>query len=136
LVSALFIVKDISAFLIKEVQGMANISIYFNESVSEDDILKVKDRLKQIAGIGEVEYVSKDQALERFSQRHANNPVLLESLQEVNSNPFLATLDVSAVSPNQYTQVQELLTSSDYADMINKINYNEKKKLSKNIPFD
>jgi len=67
LVSALFIVKDISAFLIKEVQGMANISIYFNESVSEDDILKVKDRLKQIAGIGEVEYVSKDQALERFS---------------------------------------------------------------------
>jgi len=127
LVSALFMIKDVSAFLVKEVQAMANISIYFNESVSEDDIMKVKDRIKQIPGIDQVEYVSKDQAMDRFSERHVDDPVLLESLQEVNGNPFLATLDVSAVSTDQYAQVQELLAGQDYADMINKINYNEKK---------
>lgn len=127
LASTLFMIRDVSAFLVKEIQGMANISIYFNESVSEDDIMKVKDRIKQISGIDQVEYVSKDQAMERFAQRHADDPVLLESLQEVNGNPFLATLDVSAISPDQYAQVQDLLAGQDYVDMINKINYNEKK---------
>jgi cell division transport system permease protein len=127
LVSTLFMIKDMSAFLVKEVQAMANISVYFNESVSEDDIMKVKDKIKAIPGINQVEYVSKDQAMEKFSQRHADDPILLESLQEVNGNPFLAVLDVSAVSTDQYAQVQELLAGQDYVDMVNKINYNEKK---------
>lgn len=127
LASSLFVLKDVSAFLVKEVEGMANISIYFNESASEDDILKVKDRIKQIEGTEQVEYISKDQALERFSQRHADDSTLMESLQEVNGNPFLAVIDVSAVSTAQYEEVQQLLAGQDYADMINKINYNEKK---------
>jgi hypothetical protein len=69
-------------------QEKADISVYFNESVSEDDILRVKDKINEIAGISQAEYVSKDQALLAFRQRHQNNEILLESLAEVNGNPL------------------------------------------------
>jgi cell division transport system permease protein len=128
LTSSLFMLKDVSAFLVKEIQAMADISVSFNESVSEDDIMKVKDLIKAIPGINQVDYKSKDQAMEEFSKRHEDDPILLESLQEVNGNPFPAVLNISAASVGQYAQVQELLAGQDYVDMIDKIDYNEEKK--------
>jgi Cell division protein len=88
LTSALFLLKNVSDFLVEGLQEKADISVYFNESVSEDDILRVKDKINEIAGISQAEYVSKDQALLAFRQRHQNNEILLESLAEVNGNPL------------------------------------------------
>lgn len=133
LTSALFMLKDVSNFLVKELQQKADISVYFNESVSEDDIMKVKDRIKQIPGIEQVDYVSKDMAMEEFAKRHESEPALIESLQEVNGNPFFSLLNVTAVSTEQYVQVQELLGGQDYVDMINKVNYSERKDIIEKI---
>ena len=133
LTSSLFMIKDVSAFLVKQLQQKADISVYFNESVSEDDIMKVKDRIKAIPGIDQVDYVSKDQAMDEFAKRHESDPVLLESLQEVNGNPFQSLLNVSAVSADKYTEVQDLLAGQDYVDMIGKVNFNEKKEVIEKI---
>lgn len=133
LVSALFSLKFVSDFLVKDVQNKADISIYFNESVSEDDILRVKDKIKEIPGIEEVGYVPKDQALAAFQERHQNNPVLLESLDEISGNPLLSLLSVSAVSPAQFEQVSLFLEQDDYRDFVNKINYSEKKETIEKI---
>ena len=133
LTSAIFILKDVSNFLVKSVQEKADISVYFNESVSEDNILKVKDEVSQIPGISQVKYKSKDQALNDFTDRHKDNAVLIESLQEVNSNPFLASLSINAVSMEQYEQVANLLMGQDYKDMVNKVDYSEKKDVIEKI---
>lgn len=127
LTSLIFTLKDVSAFLVKEIQNKADISVYFNESVIEDDIMRVKDKISGITGIGKVEYVSKDQALEVFRQRHQDNQVLLESIGEINGNPLPSLLHVSAASPSQFDQVSELLAQSDYKGMVYKIDYNEQK---------
>lgn len=127
LTSALFILRDVGDFVVKELQAKADISIYFNESVSRDDILKAEDNIRSIPGITNVEYVSKEDALAAFTKRHEAEPVLLESLQEVNENPFPSLIKVNAVSTAQYEQVASLLASDEYKDMINKVNYSEKK---------
>lgn len=133
LTSALFSLKFVSDFLVKDLQNKADISIYFNESVSEDDILRVKDKIKEIPGIEQVNYMSKDQALAAFQERHQNNPVLLESLDEISGNPLLSSLNVSAVSPAQFDQAALLLDQDDYRDFVNKINYSEKKETIQKI---
>jgi cell division transport system permease protein len=133
LTSALFSLKTLSDFLVKGLQEKADISVYFNESVPEDDILRVKDKIKEIAGIDHVEYVSKDQALLTFRERHRSNEVLLESLAEVNGNPLFSSLNVSAASPEQFDQATALLAQDDYKDLVNKVNYNEKKEVIQKI---
>ncbi|MFZ3073582.1 MAG: permease-like cell division protein FtsX [Minisyncoccales bacterium] len=133
LTSLLFEMKDVSAFLIREFQSKADISVYFNESVSENDILRVKDKINQIPGIENVQYVSKDQALEDFKIRHQNDAVLLESLNEINGNPLVSLLNVSAVSTVKFDEVSALLAQDEYKDMVNRVNYNEKKEVIQKI---
>jgi cell division transport system permease protein len=133
LTTMIFVAKDVSNFLVNELQRKADISVYFNESVSEDDILKVKDQINQISGISQVEYVSKDQALQAFKQRHQDNQILLESIDEINGNPLLASLNVSAASTDQFDQVTSLLAQDEYKDMVNKVNYSEKKDVIQKI---
>jgi len=133
LTTTLFSLKTVSDFLVNELQEKADISIYFNESVSEDDILRVKDKIKEISGIDQADYISKDQALAVFRQRHQNNELLLESLDEVNGNPLFSSLSVSAASPAQFDQVTALLAQDDYKDLVNKVNYVEKKETIQKI---
>jgi cell division transport system permease protein len=127
LTTVLFVGKDVSDFLVKELQQKADVSIYFNESVAEDAILQVKDEIGRIPGISRVDYVSRDAALEAFRKRHENDKVLLESLDEINGNPLLASLNVSAESAGQFDRVTELLASEEYKDLVNKANYSERK---------
>jgi len=133
LTSALFVLKDVSDFLVNELESKADISIYFNESVSRDDILKAEDEIRAIPGIGQLDYISKEDALTAFTKRHENDPMLIESLQEVNDNPFLPVLNVTAASTSQYEQVATLLSGEQYKDMVNKINYSEKKAVIEKI---
>ena len=127
LVTSLFFIKDISSFLVSNLREKADISVYFNDSASEDDILKLQSTISQIQGIQKVDYVSKDNALEAFSNRHQDDPTLMGALQQVNGNPFLASLTVRAVDSDQYDTVAKLLSSDQYKDMVNKVNYSEKK---------
>jgi len=127
LTSALFSLRAVGDVLMDELQQKADISIYFNESVSEDDILRVKDRIGQIPGIGKVEYVSKDQALADFRARYENSSTLMESLDEVIGNPLPALLHVSADAAKPLEEATALLEGDEYRDLVYKINYNERK---------
>jgi cell division transport system permease protein len=127
LATSLFFIKDISAFLVSTLREKADVSVYFSDSASEDDILKLQSTISQMDGIAKVDYISKDNALEAFSARHQQDPTLMESLQQVNGNPFLASLTVRAADFAQYGTVQTLLSSDQYKDMVSKVNYNEKK---------
>jgi len=127
LTSALFSLQAVGDVLVKDLQQKADISIYFNESVSEDDILRVKDKIGQIPGIEKVEYVSKDMALADFRVRYEDNPTLMESLDEVVGNPLPALLHVAAQTPDQLEAAAALLEEDDYRDLVYKINYNERK---------
>ena len=133
LVSSLFLLKDVSRFMIDSLEAKADISVYFNEDTLEDDILKVKEKISEIPQVNEVEYVSKDKAYNDFSERHKDNATLMESLQEVNGNPFMASLNVKAMGVSQYDEVADLLNHDDYKAMVSKVNYSEKKSVIEKI---
>lgn len=129
LTTTLFMLKDVSDFLIKGLQQKADVSVYFNESVSQDDILKVRDKIKQMPNVAEVQYVSKEDALLAFRQRHQDDPVIMQSLDQVNGNPLYSSLSISALTPGQFEEVSALLAQDEYKDLVNTINYEEKKEV-------
>ncbi len=132
LVSSLFLLKDASRFLITSLQEKADISVYFKENLSEEDILKVKDELSKIPEVKTIDYVSREKAKEIFIQRHQDNPVLMESLEEV-SNPFLASLNIKAFEANQYQAVVNFLENPTFKEMIEKVDYYQRKPLIERI---
>lgn len=133
LISSLFLLKDVSQFLIASIEEKVDISVYFKNESTPEDILKAKDELAQISAVKEVEYVSKDQALQDFTKKYKENPVLMQSLDEIGKNPFLAALNIKASQASQYETISQFLEGADFKDKIEKVNYYERKSVIERI---
>jgi len=131
--TSLFFLKDISNFLISEIEAKVDIAVYFEYEVTEDEILQVKDQISEIPEVKEIKYVSQDEALETFIERHQDDPTLMSSLEEVGVNPFLASLDIKSYNPGQYAAIAEILENSLFFNKIENIDYNEREPVIKRI---
>jgi cell division transport system permease protein len=132
-ITSIFLFQDVSRFLIASLQEKVDISAYFKYEASEEEILEVKEELSQLTQVKEVEYVSKEEALTKFSERHQDDPVLMESLEEVGYNPFLASLNIKAFNPGQYEEVAGFLEDSSYGSIIEKVDYYQRKPVIERI---
>jgi len=126
-ITSLFFVKEIGSMLISEIQEKVDVSVYFTYDTEEEDVLNLKKQVEAIAEVKEVEYVSKEEAFEVFSERHKDNPVLMEALTEVGLNPFLASLNIKAFESNQYEGITTFLENDSFDYMIEKIDYHQRK---------
>ncbi len=126
-ITTLFLFNLVSGILISNIQEKVDMSVYFKEDILSEDILAVKSELKGIPEVKDVEYVSKEQALEKFIEQHKNEPVLMESLTEVGKNPFLASLNIRAWQASQYEQVTNFLADSSFNNLIEKVDYYQRK---------
>ena len=129
LVTGLFFFQVMSGYLTSQIRDKIDIAAYFKDGTQEQDILDVKDEiLKMSPNIKSIEYVSKEQALAIFNERHKDNPVLARALQEVGSNPFLPSLNITTSGdPLQYASVSNILQTSDFSKLIDKVDFSEKK---------
>ncbi len=136
LVTSLFLFQNITQFLISNLEEKVDISVYFKKETLEKDILKVKEEISKIQEVKEVKYISQNQALEEFVERHKENPALMESLKEVGENPFLASLNIRAREASQYEKVtlflEENLTPS-LRNLIEKVDYFQRKPVIEKI---
>jgi len=136
LVTFLFLFQNITQFLISSLQEKVDISVYFKEEALEEEILKVKEELTQIPEVKEVKYVSQEQALAKFIQRHKESSVLMESLKEVGENPLLASLNISAREASQYARIANFLDdtlSPSLKNLIEKVDYYQRKSVIEKI---
>ncbi|WP_339469655.1 permease-like cell division protein FtsX [Pseudomonas sp. EL_65y_Pfl1_R83] len=75
-------------------QRAAQISLYLNIDASSKDGESLRDDIKNMPGVAEAEYISRDQALEEFQQQSG----LGEALKELPQNPLPG---VVLVTPNE-----------------------------------
>jgi len=133
LASFLFLSKDVSQFLISSIQEKADISIYFKNSTLEEEILNLEKELTKIPEVKSIKYVSKEEALEEFIKRHKDSPGLMESLEEVGGNPFLAVLNIKAFEASQYQAVVNFLQGPGFENLIEKVDYYQRKPIIERI---
>lgn len=132
-ITSLFLFRDISQFVIQSLQEKVDVSVYFKYEAAEEDVIRVKEAIASIPEVKEVNYVSRQEALEKFTEKHGSNPVLMESLTEVGTNPFLASLGIKAFQAYQYEAVVGFLESPQYDYLIEKIDYYERKPVIESI---
>ena len=133
LMGSLFLLRDMGELLIANIQEKIDISIYFKDIASEDDILTIKKQIIEFPEIKKVEYVSQDKALNNFVERHKEDFTLMQSIEELGANPFLASLNVQAWKPSQYETVYSFLTTLESDNIIEKIDYFQRESVIQRI---
>jgi cell division transport system permease protein len=108
---------------IESVQEKVDISVYFKSNVSEDSILNIKRSLEGLTEVKFAEYVSREEALEEFKIRHADDETIVQTLDELDDNPLLASLNVKANELGQYDTIASYLEAPNLQDMIEKVTY-------------
>jgi cell division transport system permease protein len=115
-----------------ELRNKVDINVTFVSTAQEEDILNVKHSLESLAEVSVVSYISREDVLTDFKERHANDQTILAALNELSDNPFGATLNIKAKDPSQYASVAEFLESSsvlsaDGLPIVDKVNYYQNK---------
>jgi len=121
--SNLLVFKTITATALETLQDKIDISIYFKTDTPEDNILQTKSALESLSEVKKVDYVSRDKALELFKEKYADNPVVVQSLEELQENPLLASINIKANNPNQYSIIADYLEKSSIKDWFEKVTY-------------
>lgn len=126
MVTFLFFLQGISAHIVEVLRNAGDISTYFTEDTSEDDILQIRSQLLTFPGVTRVEYVSKDKALEQFQEVHKDDPAILDSLEALGQNPLLASLNITAGNPTEYQKIAEYLQQESLAPFIENVDFRER----------
>lgn len=123
--SGLIIFGNATTSVIQSIESKIDISIYFKTNVSENQILAIKKNLEQLNEVANVEYISQDDALATFKERHKDDPVILQSLEELGYNPLSAALNIKAKNPQNYEGIANYLEKEVSPEFIDKINYSQ-----------
>lgn len=110
---------------ITSLQDKIDISAYFKSSAPEDEILKIERSLRGLAEVKDVQYVSRDKALEIFKERHKNDPTISKALEELGDNPLSAALNIKAKNPKEYGLISKYLENEQFTAVIDKVSFSQ-----------
>jgi len=101
------------------------VEVFIEDSASDSEITKLKNSLSKLEGISDVEFISKDDAMEEFKTRWGDSAYLLDSLADNPlPNSYRLTLSDLQYGTSVKEAAQKLSKVEDvrfYADEVNKI---------------
>jgi len=109
------------------VKEKVDINVYFVPDAEESAVVDLTERIRNLPEVAEVTYLSRESVLQQFRERHQDDLLNLQALDELGENPFGATLSIRAKEPSQYEGVAQFL--GDYvndpsgAALIDVVNY-------------
>jgi len=123
----LLAIQFIASQIVASLQEKIDISAYFTSDAAEEQILQLKSDLQSLAEVASVAYVSREQALADFKERHAQDQLIQESLAQLDFNPLAASLNIKAKDSSQYASIVQFLENNKFRSVIDKIDFYENK---------
>ncbi len=115
-----------------ELKEKVDVNVYFLTDAQEADILKLKSALEALPEVAVVEYVTREQTLADFQERHKDDQTILGALEELDDNPLGAVFNIRAKETSQYEAIAAFLESgaalgSNNNVIVQKVNYKTNK---------
>lgn len=111
--------NTLSSSFLDTVRQKVDINVYFALSADETDILDLQKTLDKMPEVAQTEYISREDSLARFKEKHADNTLILQGLDEVGDNPLPAVLTIRAKDPSQYESIAKFLSDKSFVDDVN-----------------
>ncbi len=115
-----------------DLTGKVDVAVYFRTSATTEQIGEIQRSLEGLPEVASVTYVSREQALEDFRVRHANDQLTIQALDELGTNPLGASLEVRAKQTSQYETIAKYLDAQQSSQSgagvsIDKVNFYQNK---------
>ncbi len=119
----LILFNVVSKGAVQSLQEKIDISVYFKSNVPEDSILNIKKSLEALVEVKDVQYISRDEALVEFKKTHEADQIITQTLEQLEENPLLASINIKAKDPRHYGTIAEYLEKPIYKDLTEKVTY-------------
>ena len=132
IIGIFFFLGGVFNYSLTQVKDKVDVKVYFNIDASSSSIQNVVKKVNDLPEVQESSLTSASGTLAQFQDKHSDDPVILEALDEIGQNPFGAVLTIKAKNTESYESIANTLNSgagflgADY-NSISKINYLELK---------
>lgn len=114
------------------VEDKVDVNVYFTVDAPEASILAIQDDLESLPEVASVTYTTREDALADFRERHGDDELTLQALDELGENPLGASLAVKANDPTQYESIVNYIADApetvvNGSDIVDRINYYQNK---------
>lgn len=129
--SLIFVQAALSSSL-NDIREKVDVTVYFIPGADEASIKKVEESLVKLPEIKDISYTSAEEALSNFKDKHSNDYLTLQALDELNDNPLGASLNIKANDPSQYESISKYFENDNALSkgaltIIDKIDYSQNK---------
>lgn len=130
---ALLAFNAISESAVTSLKEKVDVTAYFKVEAVEDQISAVRQDLDALPEVTKVEYVSREEALSRFRERHAGEELIEQALKELEENPLRASLNIKAQDPRYYGSIIGFLNGNRFGNLIEKVDFFENERVISRI---
>lgn len=129
--SLIFVQAALNASL-TDIKNKVDVTVYFTPGASDTAIASIQTALKKLPEVKDVSYTSAEDALVAFKEKHADDYLTLQALDELNDNPLGGTLNIKAKDPSQYESISKYFEgdttlSKGALSIIDKVDYHQNK---------
>jgi len=131
-ITAIILLNAVLHFSLNQIKDKVDVTIYFTVDAPEIKILSLKESLENLPEVQQVSYISAEEALKLFRDRHQNDYPTIQALDEIKDNPLGAYLNIKAKEVSQYESIANFMKSDNAlvlgsASVIDKVNYHQNK---------
>ncbi|MEK7630485.1 MAG: permease-like cell division protein FtsX [Patescibacteria group bacterium] len=108
-----------------EVEKKVDVSAYFKQDAEENEIFRIRGLLQGLSEVREITYVSQDEALAIFKERHKDNALISSALDELGENPLGAVLRIRAAEQQNYESIVRFLENGGFDASLDKVDYRQ-----------
>jgi len=131
-VGGVMLVSQLLDTAMVQIKDKVDINVYMVTTASEEAIFGLKASLESLPDVREVTYTSRNDALTEFRDRHKNDELTIQALEELGDNPLGATLSVRAKETSQYESIATFLQNqrdreNPESPLIDRVNFNQNK---------
>ncbi len=138
IISLALFTNAVLVFSLEEIAKKVDVNIYFYPTATEQVVFEVRDALQNLPEVAELGYISREEAIETFRERHRGDSLTLQALEELGDNPLGPALNIRAHDPSQYESIAQFLAPSGgltsvQQALIEKVNYQQNELIIKKI---
>ncbi len=130
--TGIFLFRAVLENGITQLQQRVDIAVYFSVDAPEESILSLESELEKLPEVASVTYNSADDQVVQFRERHQDDYLTIQALEELGDNPFGGSLQIKAKDSTQYESIARVLEGDNdiaraNAQIIERINYSQNK---------
>jgi cell division transport system permease protein len=124
-IGSLFLGSVLLSSVLDSLEDKVDITVYFTQEAPEGDVVAVRDKLLTLEEVEHAGYISRENALMNFQERHKENTLIIQSLEELGENPLGASITIRATDPSHYEAINNFLEANIISSMLDKVNFRQ-----------